>query len=324
MMLASRVEANRAPHEKTRMHRQSGYGQAAMVDEVQAPERTGPGRRPCPRGLREHCQRQVVRPLLAEPRDSRCATARIPGSGRRARHDPSFSPVARLRGWGPLAPETSWNYSVGALVERGHFTLTADLFRVDLQGRLAVTGDFTLTAEKVEGSSPRRARWKDCARNRRTEARGAVGEDPIALRVPDPRGPAGGFHTRRGRAADPAPDLDGEGGDGAEGSPADPGGAVVGLGSRLHVGNVAEESIDGAVPKVNGRKSHFRALPYRELGDALATVDACPASLAARLCFRFLVLTAAPLMATGNCTFLATENCTLRAGPFRSERRFSR
>ena len=58
-------------------------------------------------------------------------------------------------------------------------------------------------------------------------------------------------------------------------------------------GNVAAEGIDGALPKVNGRKTHFRALPYREVGEALATVEASPASLAARLCFRFLILTAA-------------------------------
>ena len=63
---------------------------------------------------------------------------------------PSISPVARLRGGGPLAPETSWNYSVGALVERGRFTLTADVFRVDLEDRLAVTSDFTLTPEEVD------------------------------------------------------------------------------------------------------------------------------------------------------------------------------
>ena len=58
-------------------------------------------------------------------------------------------------------------------------------------------------------------------------------------------------------------------------------------------GNVAAEGIDGALPKVNGRKTHFRALPYQEVGEALGTVEASPASLAARLCFRFLVLTAA-------------------------------
>ncbi|MCY3747071.1 MAG: tyrosine-type recombinase/integrase [Acidobacteria bacterium] len=58
-------------------------------------------------------------------------------------------------------------------------------------------------------------------------------------------------------------------------------------------GNVAGEGIDGALPKGNVHKTHFRALPYQEVGEALAMVDASPASPAARLCFRFLVLTAA-------------------------------
>ena len=41
---------------------------------------------------------------------------------------------------------------------------------------------------------------------------------------------------------------------------------------------MAAEGIDGALPKVNGRKTHFRALPYREVGEALAAVEASPAS----------------------------------------------
>ena len=40
-------------------------------------------------------------------------------------------------------------------------------------------------------------------------------------------------------------------------------------------------------------KAHFRALPYREVAAALATVEASGASLASKLCFRFLILTAA-------------------------------
>ena len=57
--------------------------------------------------------------------------------------------------------------------------------------------------------------------------------------------------------------------------------------------NVAGEMIDGALPAMPAVKQHFRALPYRELPAALETVAASGASLAARLCFRFLVLTAA-------------------------------
>ena len=40
-------------------------------------------------------------------------------------------------------------------------------------------------------------------------------------------------------------------------------------------------------------KAHLRALPYQQVAAALATVEASGASLAAKLCLRFLVLTAA-------------------------------
>ena len=39
-------------------------------------------------------------------------------------------------------------------------------------------------------------------------------------------------------------------------------------------------------------KAHFRALPYREVAGALDTVEASGASMAAKLCLRFVVLTA--------------------------------
>ena len=57
--------------------------------------------------------------------------------------------------------------------------------------------------------------------------------------------------------------------------------------------NVAGEMIDGALPAMPAVKEHFRALPYTEVPAALETVEASAASLAAKLCFRFLVLTAA-------------------------------
>ena len=57
--------------------------------------------------------------------------------------------------------------------------------------------------------------------------------------------------------------------------------------------NPAGEAIDGALPPMPKVKAHFRALPYQDVGAALATVDASQASLPAKLCFRFLVLTAA-------------------------------
>ena len=64
--------------------------------------------------------------------------------------------------------------------------------------------------------------------------------------------------------------------------------------ARGHVEfNVAGEAITGALPAMPAVKQHFRALPYREVATALATVEASGASLAAKLCLRLLVLTAA-------------------------------
>ncbi len=57
--------------------------------------------------------------------------------------------------------------------------------------------------------------------------------------------------------------------------------------------NVAGEMIDGALPAMPAVKAHFRALPYHEVAKALETVETSKSSLAAKLCFRFLVLTAA-------------------------------
>ena len=57
--------------------------------------------------------------------------------------------------------------------------------------------------------------------------------------------------------------------------------------------NVAGDAISGALPAMPAVAKHFRALPYGEIADALATVEASGASLAAKLCLRFLVLTAA-------------------------------
>ena len=56
--------------------------------------------------------------------------------------------------------------------------------------------------------------------------------------------------------------------------------------------NVAGEMINGALPAMPAIKQHFRALPYRDVPAALDTIAASGASLAAKLCFKFLVLTA--------------------------------
>ncbi len=57
--------------------------------------------------------------------------------------------------------------------------------------------------------------------------------------------------------------------------------------------NMAGEGIDGALPKMPAVKQHFRALPYSEVATALTTVEGSQASEAAKLCLRFLILTAA-------------------------------
>ena len=57
--------------------------------------------------------------------------------------------------------------------------------------------------------------------------------------------------------------------------------------------NVAGEAIDGALPAMAAVKQHFRALPYAEVAEALQVVQGSRASLSAKLCLRFLILTVA-------------------------------
>ena len=62
---------------------------------------------------------------------------------------PSTSPIAALRGGGPLQPEESINYSVGTVVDVGTFTFTADYFRIDVADRLTITRNYTLSPVEV-------------------------------------------------------------------------------------------------------------------------------------------------------------------------------
>ena len=57
--------------------------------------------------------------------------------------------------------------------------------------------------------------------------------------------------------------------------------------------NAAGEGIDGALPKMPSVRSHLRALPYKEIPAALETIADSRATPAARLCLRFVILTAA-------------------------------
>ena len=64
---------------------------------------------------------------------------------------PSTSRVARLRGGEPLEPERSVNFTAGAVIDAGPFSLTADYFRVRLADRLALTQLFALSPAEVDG-----------------------------------------------------------------------------------------------------------------------------------------------------------------------------
>ena len=56
--------------------------------------------------------------------------------------------------------------------------------------------------------------------------------------------------------------------------------------------NVAGDMISGALPAMPAVKENFRALPYREVGHALEIVRESRASLAAKACLEFVILTA--------------------------------
>lgn len=71
--------------------------------------------------------------------------------------------------------------------------------------------------------------------------------------------------------------------------------------------NMAGEALEGALPSLTARKTHFRALPYREVPQALETIRESPASLPARLCFEFLVLTAARSGEARNATWAEVD-----------------
>ncbi len=56
--------------------------------------------------------------------------------------------------------------------------------------------------------------------------------------------------------------------------------------------NVAGEAIDAALPTMPKVRAHHRALLYRDVPEALELIEASGASESAKLCFRFVVLTA--------------------------------
>jgi iron complex outermembrane receptor protein len=63
---------------------------------------------------------------------------------------PSTSPVARLRGGSELDAETSENFTLGVYFSVGEFDVTIDYFDIDVEDRLSLSNDFSLTdAERV-------------------------------------------------------------------------------------------------------------------------------------------------------------------------------
>ncbi len=57
--------------------------------------------------------------------------------------------------------------------------------------------------------------------------------------------------------------------------------------------NAAGNAINGALPRMPAVKVHLRALPYRNISEALTTIEASGATVTAKLALRFLILTAA-------------------------------
>ena len=57
--------------------------------------------------------------------------------------------MALLRGGEPLDPEESENFSVGAILELGSFSLTADYYMIDVKDRIALSQTFELTPAEV-------------------------------------------------------------------------------------------------------------------------------------------------------------------------------
>ena len=62
---------------------------------------------------------------------------------------PSNSRVAALKGGQGLQPETSLNFTAGAIAEAGIFTLTADFFRIAIEDRLALSQNFELDDSEI-------------------------------------------------------------------------------------------------------------------------------------------------------------------------------
>ena len=87
--------------------------------------------------------------------------------------------------------------------------------------------------------------------------------------------------------------MDREGRDRPSGAPTHRHDHEVAVAQGYRDDNPAGDAIGAALPKANGARRHFRAVHHSEVGEVILAVRESQASLAARLAFEFLVLTAA-------------------------------
>lgn len=62
---------------------------------------------------------------------------------------PPTSPAALLRGGAQLDPEESTNFTIGAYFDAGGFSVTIDVFDIEVEDRLSLSSDFTLTPADI-------------------------------------------------------------------------------------------------------------------------------------------------------------------------------
>ncbi|MBV8522333.1 MAG: TonB-dependent receptor, partial [Acetobacteraceae bacterium] len=66
---------------------------------------------------------------------------------------PSTSPVGRALGGVPLKPETSDNYSLGAVIHQGPFSLTVDAYEIDVKNMIVLSETLTASPTGAPGSN---------------------------------------------------------------------------------------------------------------------------------------------------------------------------
>lgn len=64
---------------------------------------------------------------------------------------PSTNPIARTRGGTDLLPEESTNYTLGAVFNVGEIDFTVDFFKIDLDDRLTLSQNNSLSQEEIDG-----------------------------------------------------------------------------------------------------------------------------------------------------------------------------